>query len=185
MFVLVVEDDASLAEALADAFRDEGHEVRTESDGILGWRALHDRLPDVVVLDLMMPNLDGQAFRRRQLATPELAPIPTLVLTGQPVTAEMRFAGLGTTPVLSKPFPLGNLLAAIAELTTEIDHRRAKGCACGALYSADEWRSLAWVAVIDNGRDVGEELELRNCARCGSTIAWQLGRHAISVQIRR
>lgn len=183
MFVLVVEDDALLAEALADAFRDEGHEVRTASDGLLGWRALEDRLPDVVVLDLMMPNLDGQAFRRRQLASPSLAPIPTLVLTGQPVTKEMR-AGLGATPVMSKPFPLSNLLAAIAELT-DVQDRRAKVCACGAVYSPDEWRALAWVAVIDNGRDVGEELELRNCSHCGSTIAWQLGRHAISVHIRR
>jgi two-component system chemotaxis response regulator CheY len=180
MRLLIVEDDPSLAETLADVLADEGHEVQVAEDGTIGWQLLHEMptLPEVLLLDLMMPGMDGQSFRRRQVADPRLASIPTLVITGQPVSSRGREA-LGSTPVMNKPLALANLLAALAEIvqTTE---RAQKKCSCGRIYGTEEWRKLPLVGTIDNGRNAGEQFELRNCG-CRSTLAWQLGPHAVSM----
>jgi hypothetical protein len=54
-----------------------------------------------------------------------------------------------------------------------------KRCLCGRAYDVETWTQLAKVGEIDNGREVGERMELRNC-KCGSTLAWELGKHALS-----
>jgi two-component system response regulator MprA len=183
MRVLLIEDDGPLAESLAEALRDEGNAVQIAADGAIGWKALQDGPPpDAVILDLMMPNMDGHAFRRKQMGDGHLASIPTLVITGQPVEPE-AMVSLGAA-VMRKPFALASFLAALTELSNPA-RGRTKTCACGRAYTAEEWRTLDWVGLVDNGREAGEELELRNCVGCGSTIAWPRGLHAISVKVRR
>ena len=171
MRVLVVEDDADLRETLVDELRFAGHEVRGACDGLDAWNLLHDGAPspDVVLLDLMMPNLDGHQFRIRQLAEPCLATIPTIVFTAVHVDAPMRQA-LGEVLVLSKPAGLGPLIAAVAEAAEPRGHV-TKRCDCGLVYDSGSWRALPIVREIDNGRDVGERIELRNCT-CESILAW-------------
>jgi DNA-binding response OmpR family regulator len=182
--ILIVEDDKDLSEALDLGLRGRGHEVVVAPDGERGWQALQGpgdsgRPPEVILLDLLMPGMNGRHFRTRQLADARFATIPTIVITGQPVDPATRDS-VGRAPILRKPLDLTHLLAAIEEVCQP--GRRLKHCGCGRVYDADSWRELPWVCEMDNGRDVGERLELRQCA-CKSTLAWELGRHAVSIRV--
>lgn len=180
MQLLVIEDDDALLELIADELRLIGHGVRVARDGLEGWQALNDDVPrpDVILLDLLMPNLDGHQFRIRQLADPELAGIPTVIHTALKIDPKRRRA-LGDVFVVQKGDGLFALLAAIAEAAEPRGHM-VKRCDCGRIYDSGAWRALEKVGEIDNGREVGERIELRNCA-CLSTLAWEVGVHAISV----
>jgi CheY-like chemotaxis protein len=70
-------------------------------------------LPDLIVLDLMMPVMDGWEFRRRQRQSPQLAPVPVVVLSGAGDTAR-HASELGATAYLDKPVNVSALLEAIA-----------------------------------------------------------------------
>jgi CheY-like chemotaxis protein len=113
--VLVVEDDVDILRAIVQVLEDEGHTVRTAENGRAALEAL--RTPDanppcVILLDLMMPVMNGQAFRAEQLRDPSLAGIPVIVLTADGNVIEK--AGLmGAAGALRKPVELLTLLAAI------------------------------------------------------------------------
>jgi CheY-like chemotaxis protein len=80
--VLVIEDDVDLRDALTDVLELAGFRVTTASDGHTGLAMLRAGLaPDAIVLDLMMPVMDGYAFRAAQRSDPALARIPTVVST--------------------------------------------------------------------------------------------------------
>ena len=80
--ILLVEDDPELREALALVLESDGYVVVTAADGVEALERLHDRLrPRVIVLDLMLPVMDGFEFRVRQTEDPELAGIPVIVLS--------------------------------------------------------------------------------------------------------
>ena len=178
MRILIVEDDAALRESIAAALEAEGHTALQAIDGLDAWQELHEdaELPDVIVLDLRMPRMNGETFRARQLAKPRLAGIPTIVLTVELVEPQLR-ASIGAIPVFPKSHPLAELLAAIHEVSEPPSP--VKRCACGRTYDAASWASLPSIGEIDNGRGVGERMELRHCV-CGSTIAREVGRHARS-----
>ena len=115
MRLLVIEDEADLREAIVDELRVHGHVVRDACDGLEGWQLLHDEnaLPDVILLDLLMPKLDGHQFRVRQLADVVLAAIPTIVFTALNVDETTR-ASLGEVLLVPKPAGFATLLAAIS-----------------------------------------------------------------------
>src|SRR4051794_25679973 len=79
--VLVVDDEASLSELLSMALRYEGWEIRTAANGAEALRVARDFRPDVVVLDVMLPDMDGITVLRRLRS--EVADIPTLFLTAK------------------------------------------------------------------------------------------------------
>ncbi len=62
--VVIVEDEVTLAETLADNLREEGHEVQVSGDGENGLALVRSALPDLVVLDIMLPDLDGLSVCR-------------------------------------------------------------------------------------------------------------------------
>ena len=107
--VLVVDDDALIRDTLATALTDEGYAVRVAPDGQAALQTLHEWMPDLIVLDLMMPVMDGLAFRAAQRAVDRAAHIPVIVLSAAH-NVQARVAGLGAAAVLSKPFDLGILL---------------------------------------------------------------------------
>ena len=181
MRILVVEDDPTLRIAIKAVLRSAGHVPVEASDGGEAWELLHADgapLPDVIVLDLMMPKMDGAAFRTRQLGVPRLAVIPTIVMTAGKVPSPMP-SSFGGVPIFIKPFALHALTAAIEAVVHPPSE--SKRCACGQTYDLSTWRELVSIGEVDNGREVGERLELRNCKGCGSTMAWEIGRHAHSV----
>ncbi|MCK6530154.1 response regulator [Myxococcota bacterium] len=108
--VLVVEDDPGLAEALAEALAGEGYRVHVSPHGAAALEWLGEsRRPDLVLVDVMMPVMDGPTFRLRQLADPGLAAIPTLAMTA---AVDHRLFQMRVDGWLRKPIPLESLLAA-------------------------------------------------------------------------
>jgi DNA-binding response OmpR family regulator len=79
--VLIVEDDAPLADALKDAFHDAGFIIFYAENGQKGLDSVKENKPDIVVLDLMMPVMDGKIMLRRLREIPEFKTLPVIVLT--------------------------------------------------------------------------------------------------------
>jgi two-component system response regulator MprA len=113
--VLVVEDDAAVRRSVERALSFEGYEVITAEDGMKGLVAIAERVPDAVVLDVMMPGLDGLALCRKVRAAGDRTPI--LMLTARHELDD-RVAGLdaGADDYLVKPFALEELLARVRAL---------------------------------------------------------------------
>ena len=113
--VLVVDDDPSIQGFLAEALADEGYAVRTATDGRRALDVLGTWRPDLILLDLMMPEMDGWTFRAEQRGRAELADIPVIVLSATR-DLEARTEALAPAHVFSKPFDLNALLGAVEEL---------------------------------------------------------------------
>jgi two-component system response regulator MprA len=113
--VLVVEDDRGVRDSLSRALRFEGYEVGTASDGAQALDAVEAELPDVIVLDVMMPHVDGLTVCRR--VRDRTRALPILFLTARHEVAD-RVAGLdaGADDYLVKPFALDELLARLRAL---------------------------------------------------------------------
>ena len=113
--VLVVDDDPTLRALLTAALTDEGYAVATAADGAAGLRRLRAWRPDLVLLDLMMPGLDGWGFRAAQLAAADTAAVPVVVLSAGP-NLHAGVDALRATAILPKPFDLDLLLGVVAHL---------------------------------------------------------------------
>lgn len=113
--VLVVDDDALIRDTLATALGDEGYSVRVASDGRAALDTLDGWRPDVIVLDLMMPVMDGSAFRAAQRTSRDVAHIPVIVLSAAH-EVHARAAGLDAAAVFPKPFDLTELLNVVERL---------------------------------------------------------------------
>ena len=117
--VLVVEDDADFREALVSALEHAGYEVIAAVNGAAALQLLQWRIvPSVVLLDLMMPVMDGRTFREHQLADPALASIPVIVLSAD-AQAEDLATSPGVHAVLKKPVDLEVLLQKLEGLCAE------------------------------------------------------------------
>ena len=113
--VLVVEDEVSLAELLTMALRYEGWDVRSAGDGLSAVRTAREFGPDLVVLDIMLPDIDGlEVLRRLRAGAPTL---PVLFLTAKDAV-EDRIAGLtvGGDDYVTKPFSLEEVMARLRAL---------------------------------------------------------------------
>ncbi len=113
--VLVIEDEVSLAELLTMALRYEGWDVRSAGDGLAAVRTAREFGPDLVVLDIMLPDIDGlEVLRRLRTGAPTL---PVLFLTAKDAV-EDRIAGLtvGGDDYVTKPFSLEEVMARLRAL---------------------------------------------------------------------
>ncbi|MBB5433261.1 response regulator transcription factor [Nocardiopsis composta] len=113
--VLVVEDEPAVREAVAEALELEGYRVRCATDGGTGLEAVAARPPDAIVLDVLMPFMDGITMCRRLRERGDRTPV--LILTARDAVGD-RVAGLdaGADDYLVKPFDLDELLARLRAL---------------------------------------------------------------------
>ncbi len=112
--ILVVEDEPAIRLVVAEVLRDDGYEVREAGDGIEALRALEGWTPDLVLLDVTMPRLDGAGFRREQLALPGPASrIPVVLVTGAHIN-EQTLAEFEAATLIKKPFELEDLVSTVA-----------------------------------------------------------------------
>jgi two-component system response regulator MprA len=112
--VLVIDDDEQLGSALRRALAFEGYEVRLARDGVEGLRQVREHEPDLVVLDVLMPSLDGFEVCRRLRAGGD---VPILMLTARDEVSD-RVQGLdsGADDYLVKPFAVDEFLARVRAL---------------------------------------------------------------------
>jgi len=116
--ILVVEDNPDLRALLSDALTDSGYEVHEVSNGAEALARADEWLPDAILLDLMLPVMDGAQFLRERRERPFLADVPVMVLTAHPFHHRM-LDGLGATLVVRKPYNLDELLDAVAGLCSD------------------------------------------------------------------
>jgi two-component system, OmpR family, response regulator MprA len=149
--VLVVEDDAEIADVLRRSLRQEGYEVKTSADGAEALDVATGFVPDLVVLDLGLPRLDGVEVCRRLRAEGD---VPILMLTARAET-EDRVSGLdsGADDYLVKPFERQELLARIRALLRRRPPRGAASLEVGDLALNPDTRE------VKRGK---RELELTN-----------------------
>jgi DNA-binding response OmpR family regulator len=106
--VLVVEDERDIREAVEAVLVDEGYEVVGACDGADALQKLHACHPGLVLLDLMMPRMDGWQFRAAQQRDPEVSGIPVVVLSALGYVPELDAADY-----LPKPFDLERLVTCV------------------------------------------------------------------------
>ncbi len=112
--ILVIEDDRDLAAALVRALTREGYAVEHAVTGLHGLKVLFDAPPDLVLLDLNLPDMDGLAVCRELRQTPAVRDLPVIMLTARAAEAD-RVAGLdlGADDYVTKPFSLRELMSRI------------------------------------------------------------------------
>jgi CheY-like chemotaxis protein len=113
--ILVVDDEPTIRELIAEFLREWGYHVETAVNGAEALQRMRRRLPDVIVLDLMMPLLDATGFVELKRLKPRFDSVPVLLVTAAFGAAE---AGqrLGAHAWLAKPFELDDLVNAVERL---------------------------------------------------------------------
>ncbi len=143
--VLVVEDDRSVRESLERALRLEGYQVSTVADGVSGLEAVGRDRPDAVILDVMLPFLDGLSVCRQLRQKGDRTPV--LMLTARAEVGD-RVAGLdaGADDYLPKPFALDELLARLRALLRRSSPDTTMGGVVVGDLRIDEAARRAWRA---------------------------------------
>ncbi len=114
--VMVVEDDETIRDSLIEYLADQGYQTKAAADGkqALDELAADPISPCLIVLDLMMPVMDGWTFRAEQMRDPHLAQIPTIVISAYRDLSQ-QVKDLGLIGYLKKPIDLKKLLSIVAE----------------------------------------------------------------------
>lgn len=118
--ILIIDDEPSIVISLEFLMGREGYEVRVARDGEAGLAAVRSDCPDLVVLDVMMPKLDGFAVLAAIRADPDLAATRVLMLTAKGREAEQRKGlELGADAYMPKPFSTRDLVAKVKALLAD------------------------------------------------------------------
>jgi len=111
--VLVVEDEDTIGAILAEALAEEGFEVRWARNGREALAVLQSWLPHLILLDLMMPVMDGEAFHAaQQRLSGAIAKVPIIILSAARERAA-RVAAIGAVASLNKPFDLAQVIETV------------------------------------------------------------------------
>jgi len=115
--ILVIEDDGNLRETLSDVLETEGYSVVTSKDGLEGLRKTYVELPDLVILDIILPELSGLEVCKRLKKDTQMKDIPIIYLTAKDqVTDKLLGLESGAEIYLTKPFDMDVLLEKIQNL---------------------------------------------------------------------
>lgn len=122
--VLVVDDEPNIVLSLKFLISQQGYEVRTAGNGEEALRALEEKIPDLILLDIMMPKPDGYEVCQKIRATPEWKEIPVIMLTakGRDVEKQKGFA-MGADDYITKPFATQELVSKVRAMLKEKNNR--------------------------------------------------------------
>ncbi len=115
--VLLIEDEPNIIEAIRFILSRDGWRVDTHSDGKSALEAIEHRQPDLIILDVMLPNRSGYDILNDLRTDPSTATLPVLMLTARGQKKDRELAEkLGASRFMTKPFSNGEVLAAVREL---------------------------------------------------------------------
>ena len=115
--ILVIEDDTSIRELLVELLESEGYHVLSAINGLEGLKHLQtEQIPDLILIDLMMPVMDGYTFRTEQLKNKEWSKIPTVVMSAE-ANAKEKMKSFKITAFLSKPVELDTILKTVSRFS--------------------------------------------------------------------
>ena len=115
--VLVIDDDPRSLKLMTIVLGKAGYRVATASDGLAGLECLAMERPQVVLVDLLMPGIDGFEFCRRVRARPDLADLPLMLLTAMAsMEVQQQARNAGVNSIMAKPFDRAELLECLARL---------------------------------------------------------------------
>jgi DNA-binding response OmpR family regulator len=147
MEVLAVDDEPALVELVAASLSAAGHHVRTAADGLAALDALREMRPDVVILDVMMPELDGWGVLEGIASDRGMRDLPVVMLTALTSERDVIRAHLtGAVEYVVKPFDVPTLIAAVDHATRPVDDEER------AERRARRRHFLARLAELDAGR---------------------------------
>jgi len=116
--ILVIDDERSVAHVMRLVLEQRDHEVFVAEDGSRGLALAQRQTPDVILLDLMMPIMDGFATLEELRSNPRTAPIPVVIVTAmQPEQVEQRCYSMGARAYVRKPFDAGILIGTVEDIT--------------------------------------------------------------------
>ena len=114
--ILIIEDDHDVREGFTQLLQLNGYTVVGAADGLEGLEQLRNGpVPDLILLDLMMPRMDGRQFRSRQLQEPQWAGIPVIVISADPLVRS-KAAAVGASAWLRKPVDVAELFRAVGQI---------------------------------------------------------------------
>jgi len=112
--ILIIEDDDTIADVIYKILTKEGFEVIKAEDGLIGVQSAITHIPDLIICDIMMPNLDGYGVLNQIRKTPATETIPLIFLTAKAAKIDLRKGmELGADDYLTKPFTRDDLLRAV------------------------------------------------------------------------
>jgi len=114
--ILVVDDDPSIVELLQVLLTREGHTVSSAQDGKMGLALAQAKYPDLMILDVMMPEMDGFTVSGELFKDPATRAIPIMILTAKGNTAEIFSLVPNVSMILNKPFDPPELLKLVRQL---------------------------------------------------------------------
>jgi DNA-binding response OmpR family regulator len=123
--ILLLEDDMTFRDLVAAAIRRAGYEVTTANDGQAGWDILDKANPDLILLDMAMPRLDGLSFLRRLRNLDKWSSVPVLVISANSSAAANAVSQGAQGYLLKSRFSLPELLETIRGLTATAAKRDA------------------------------------------------------------
>lgn len=119
--ILITEDSPTVLAMIRDFLEGEGYQVVTAGDGQAAIDIAHKEKPDLVVLDLMMPKMDGFMVSKMLKMDPAFKNVPIVILTARASAADIEMGQeVGASAFLNKPFEPSSFLAKIRELLPEI-----------------------------------------------------------------
>lgn len=176
--VLVVDDDPGVRHVVRRRLEAAGHSVREAEDGVAACDSLAAERPDLIVLDLVMPRLNGLELLDRMRSHPEWDNIPSVVITGS-ITSESAVRDLGADSMVRKPFSADQLL-------THVDLVLAHVARHGAAPPRPEaGRSRPCILVVEDDEDVRDMLLAMFQIEGYDTMAASNGREALQVMRER
>ena len=117
--VLLIEDEPNIIEAIRFILSREGWSVDVHSDGQTAMDAIRARVPDVIILDVMLPNKSGYDILSELRGDETHGDMPVLMLTARGQTKDRELAQrLGVSRFMTKPFSNGEILSAVSELVS-------------------------------------------------------------------
>lgn len=113
--ILVIDDDLTVTRLLDSSFTKEGFEVLLAKDGVDGATLARDEQPSVIIMDLMMPNLDGMSAIQYLKRDSQTQSIPVIILTSQEGLSG-KLEGFGAVAYFNKPIEFGPMLAKVKSI---------------------------------------------------------------------